>query len=113
MAESSGGGELAVGLSELRKAKDRLNRSDGLNQQVEFNQKQLRLRTVASCYALIFFAVLYSWMVGMPALIRYSLLLIATFVCVVLIVKRRKYKLDLARVREQQLEDFRRSQIKE
>ncbi len=107
MAESSGGGELGIGLQDISNAKKRLNNADGLNEQIEFNQKQLDLRVIASFFTLLIMGSLLSWLVGMPDLIKYSITvitLISLFVYLTLYLKKR---IMLSKVREAQLDNHR------
>ena len=107
MGESSGGGELGIGLQDISNAKKRLNNSDGLNEQIEFNQKQLDLRVIASFFTLLIMGTLLSWLVGMPDLIKYSITvitLISSFVYLTLYLKKRS---TLSKVREEQLGNHR------
>ena len=107
MGESSGGGELGIGLQDISNAKKRLNNADGLNEQIEFNQKQLDLRVIASFFTLLIMGTLLSWLVGMPDLIKYSITvitLISLFVYLTLYLQKRS---KLSKVREAQLGNHR------
>lgn len=109
MAESSGGGELGIGLQDIKNAKGRLNNPNGLKEQLEFNQKQLNLRVVASLFTLLIMGTLLSWLVGMPSLIKWgftSAMLLSMMVYFILLFLRKR---KLERLREEQLRQHKKS----
>ncbi|MGB0204310.1 MAG: hypothetical protein ACPF9K_04570 [Neptuniibacter sp.] len=103
---ASGGNELGIGLQDLKNAKGRLhNPNNGLNEQIEFNQKLLELRVVASFFALLIMGTLLSWMVGMPPLIKYgftSAAVLALMIYFIICIRRRR---NLEKLRDAQLRE--------
>ena len=102
---ASGGNELGIGLQDLKNAKGRLHNPNGLNEQIEFNQKLLDLRVVASFFALLIMGTLLSWMVGMPPLIKYgftSAAALALMIYLIICIYRRKH---LEKLRDAQLRE--------
>lgn len=104
MGESSGGGELGIGLQNISNAKKRLNSANGLNAQIEFNQKQLDLRVIASYFTLLIMGTLLSWLVGMPDLIKYSITVITLISLFVYLTLYRQKRSKLSKARETQLD---------
>lgn len=103
MAESSGSGELGVGLQDIKNAKDRLHNPNGLSEQLEFNHKQLSLRVVASFFTLLIIGALLSWMVGMPPLIKWGFSLAALLSMITYLVLLLLKQIKLEKLREAQL----------
>ncbi|MFY0676056.1 MAG: hypothetical protein JXR18_02110 [Neptuniibacter sp.] len=102
---ASGGNELGIGLQDLKYAKSRLHNPNGLNEQIEFNQKLLDLRVVASFFALLIMGTLLSWMVGMPPIIKYgftSSALLALMIYLIMHIRRRR---NLGKLRDAQLRE--------
>ncbi|WP_415883997.1 hypothetical protein ACMXYX_11135 [Neptuniibacter sp. QD72_48] len=107
MAESSGGGELGIGLRDIKNAGQRLKGPDGLNEQIKFNQHQLKLRVVGGLFTLLIMSCFFSWFFWMPEFVRWgaTALTLISFLIYLLIYIRQKNR--IARIREAQLKEHR------
>lgn len=103
MAESSGGGDLGVGLRDISSAKERLVKANGLQEQIDFNQRQLNTRLLAGYFVLLIISVLTAWITWMPELIRFGFLLLFVTSLAALLFMQRLKKHQLGKLREQQL----------